>query len=82
MVLGSDLKKELSSWKEPEKIRKLADLLFIPRKGYLEKNQKPIALEISSSEIRKKIRQEESVKSYLTPAVWNYIKDQKLYHEG
>lgn len=74
-VLGSDLKEEIKFWKNPEKISQLCQLLFLPR---APKEISPF-MNISSSELRKKIKAGKDVSSWIPKKLLNYILEKNLY---
>ena len=75
LVLGSDLRTQISSWKEPERMQKLAELRFLPRSvdasGIFSPEQ--------SREIRQKIRSGQSIRDLVPAAVENFIYEHSLY---
>lgn len=92
-IVGSDFLQEFSAWKDIDKINKVCKLVVAPRPGFPFKNP-PLgrkgllrmrvinipALDISSTDIRKRIRKKRSIR-YLTPeAVRKYILKKRLYH--
>ena len=87
LIMGSDSLKELSTWREPEAIQQLANLLVAVRRdaefskqlgtGIL-KIDMPLC-PISSTEIRNEIRSEKSVTRWLVPDVEHYIREKGLY---
>ncbi|NIM98954.1 MAG: nicotinate-nucleotide adenylyltransferase [candidate division Zixibacteria bacterium] len=91
-LTGSDVVDELNTWKEPEEIYKLAKVVIATRPGFDEFDpenhfvKKSImveitGLQISSSEIRKKVEKRRSIK-YLVPLkVEEYIRKEKLYRK-
>jgi len=82
LVLGGDLKNEISSWKNPEELKQSTKFFFIPRKGYLENGQKAIATEISSTDLRQALQKGGKVEKWLTPKVFQYIVGHHLYQKG
>lgn len=91
-LTGSDVVDELNTWKEPEEIYKLAKVVIATRPGFDEFDpenhfvKKSImveitGLDISSSEIRKKVEKRRSIK-YLVPLkVEEYIRKERLYRK-
>src|SRR3989338_5393234 len=79
LILGADSLAEIPTWREPERIQQLAKMIVVPRRAsktaaYPEnvlKIDMPIC-DLSSSEIREKIRQGKSVHGMLTPRVEEY----------
>ena len=69
--------------KHPERLRKAVDFIVINREGLplpkdvISADIKPI--EISSTMIRGLIKNGKSAKKYLSPKVWEYIKENGLY---
>lgn len=87
-VIGSDLLSELENWKNYEELIKKAKFLIVKRYGYeidsLPPNSDYIKdfeakTKVSSTEIRKKIRENESLKGFLPNKVIGYIKERGLY---
>lgn len=90
LIIGMDKLNELPKWKEPEKLFELAKVIVINRPDNSVSNAKPEfreraevintpELEISSSEIRKRIYENKSVKYLLNEKVLEYIKKNNLY---
>lgn len=89
-LTGSDVLEEIKDWKDPEEIYELAKIVIGVRPGFDKfdpKNhfvQKSIifnitGIDISSTQIREKVRKGESIK-YLVPSkVEEYIKKKNLY---
>ena len=89
-VIGMDSAVEFSTWKDPDKLLGEFEIVVVPRPGYRKRDILPRyrkrmslidtrQLEISSTEIRKRIRRGRSIK-YLTPdSVITYIDKKKLY---
>lgn len=87
-ILGSDQIQSFSQWKEYKQLQKLIHFLVIPREGYeqvqLPENFHLIAKEytptdLSSSEIRDRIRKGLSISGVVSEEVEQYIKRHKLY---
>jgi nicotinate-nucleotide adenylyltransferase len=89
LIIGSDQWKEIDTWKRPDDLFDLCKVIVAPRPGHtldtrsrhyplIRISTTPL-LDISSTMIRKKIRQHRSVRYYVTPDVLQYIKRKKLY---
>ena len=85
-ITGSDCLKDLSSWKDIKQILKLAKFIVARRPGYpFRKISKHIklmsltAVAISSSQLRRRLKQGRSVRYLVPEAVWYYIVRKKLY---
>jgi len=85
-VIGSDSARDLKNWKNVKEIIRLSRIVFAERKGYKAKYKKDfLKLEgkianISSTDIRKKIKKHFSVKKLVPPAIGKYIKKNGLYN--
>jgi len=89
-LTGSDVLDEITTWKNPEEVYKLANIVIGVRPGFDKFDpenhfaKKSIIVEItgmdiSSTQIREKVRKGESIK-YLVPSkVEEYIKNRNLY---
>ncbi len=89
-LIGADNIMELHLWKQPDKIFKLATLVVLRRSGYqnfrpqfrfsgeVEFLDSPY-YNISSTEIRKRIRNGQSVRHLLPKSVHNLIEQYRLY---
>ncbi len=89
LLMGSDNARDFSSWREPERILKLAHVAVWERpgsyywpevyRGYIARKISSPLIEISSTEIRSRVLEGYSVR-YLTPdSVITYIKEHGLY---
>jgi nicotinate-nucleotide adenylyltransferase len=74
-VMGSDLFRETSKWKDFDEIKKWVPIISIPRAGY-EKSKFP---EISSTQVRKAIVEGKDMSSLVPPEVMKYIQKKGLY---
>lgn len=90
LIIGEDNIKDFNKWKNPEKILELAKLIVVNRGGY--ENQIPVQIlskeisvcripniEISSSEIRRRIEQNLSIRYFVPDEVFSYIALNNLY---
>ena len=88
LIIGSDNLEQFQSWKSPKKILQLASLAVYKRRGFNQslKNQniafQPIKgklLQVSSTEIRKRLMKGLSVSKLLSRPIERYIKRHSLY---
>ena len=89
-LTGSDVLNEIHTWKDPEKIYRLVKVVIAKRPGFDEFDSENhfakkslivniTGVDVSSSEIREKVKKGQSIK-YLVPfKVEEYIKRKKLY---
>lgn len=75
LIVGSDVKNELSKWHRAEELKKIVSFHFVPRRGYADSPYP----EVSSSEIREKIKRGEDVSSLTTGKIAESIKRNRLY---
>ena len=85
-ITGSDSLKELFSWRKIDEIFNLSKFIVAQRPGYpieeLPKNVQAVAItgvEISSSEIRKRLKDKKSIRYLVPEGVRAYIEKNKLY---
>ncbi len=90
LIVGSDQWSEFSRWREPEEIVRHAPLIVFPRAGY-ERAAVPAGFEkyvefadtplinLSSTDIRQRIRAGRSVRYMAPPAVLEIIEERGLY---
>lgn len=83
-IIGEDSAEYLTSWKNYEEMIDLCKFVFFKRKGYHSTTDGLLTIEaplfnISSTSIREKIQNNESLKNYITPEVEKYIKKYRLY---
>ena len=90
LIIGADLIKDFHKWKEPEKLSKLADIVAVNRednnnlyKENIEKYNIKIIMsqriDISSTLIRERIKENKAFRYFLNDKVYNYIISNKLY---
>jgi len=88
LVLGDDLFESFATWKDAGELSRLAELLVAHRKfphnlasswphRYLENK----LIDVSSTEIRERVRQGKAWKALVPPAVADYIESHHLYRE-
>ena len=83
LLMGADQYEKLSTWRQPEEVRRLARVAVFARPG-IELKEKvhliPMSpMPISASEIRARARRGEDVSGAVPPAVANYIGRHRLY---
>ncbi|MEI0531029.1 nicotinate (nicotinamide) nucleotide adenylyltransferase [Brachyspira pilosicoli] len=90
LIIGADLVKDFDKWREPEKISNLSNIVALNRddnnnliSSNIEKyNIKTIIaprIDISSSLIRERIKNNGAFRYFLKDKVYNYIKENNLY---
>lgn len=95
LIVGADMYMTLQNWKNPDEIFKLAKIIVVPRNGgdYDLISQKKLLSErgcvsylldkpvydVSSTEIRNKLRSGDEVGSLIAPKVLEFIKNECLY---
>jgi nicotinate-nucleotide adenylyltransferase len=80
LLIGSDLTQETSAWHNFERIAELAPPLVIERQGrHRHDLQNPALPDVSSTEIRRRLRSAEPTEGLLSPAVDLYARSRGLY---
>lgn len=89
LILGLDNLNHIHTWKKPEEIFKLSKAVFITRPGFtLNKTSKWLSyskllevreIDISSTDIRERIKKSKSIRYMVPEKVLQYIKKHKLY---
>jgi len=88
LVLGDDLFESFDTWKDAAELSRLAELLVAHRK-YPHRLESPWPhryldnklIDVSSTEIRQRIRDGRAWKALVPPAVAEYIETERLYRE-
>jgi nicotinate-nucleotide adenylyltransferase len=77
LIIGSDILEEREDWKNWDRIEELAEIIVVPRSGYsfLDDIKLP---DISSTEIRKRLREGVDVSKFVPKNVLEYIKHNNL----
>ncbi len=85
-ITGSDSLKELVSWKKIDEIFKLSRFIVAERPGFpIEKIPDEIQtviiteIEVSSSEVRKRLKEKKSIRYLVPDKVREYIENNRLY---
>lgn len=90
LIIGADNLAQFHTWKQPATILQLASLAVYKRKGYSTVwNDKEIPFQrikgmsynVSSTEVRTRMKKGLPVSKYIAKPVWNYIKHHSLYLE-
>mgnify|MGYP000277025697 CR=1 FL=1 len=85
LLIGADQAESFSTWKEPHEIVKLARVCVFAREGFKPDKNFPFKIlpsrriDISSTEIRDRIKNKKEVRHLLPPGVWEYIQERNLY---
>ncbi|MCF7909888.1 MAG: nicotinate-nucleotide adenylyltransferase [Candidatus Omnitrophica bacterium] len=85
LIIGSDLAKGFKKWKNPEKIKRMATVIVAKRRGSPFRSSKSfkqvdiIQVELSSSQIRARIKKGKIIQYLVPKKVENYIKKNNLY---
>ncbi|MBF0123082.1 MAG: nicotinate-nucleotide adenylyltransferase [Candidatus Omnitrophica bacterium] len=85
-IVGGDAIKELDSWKDVDHLKKMCSFVSVNRPGYPRGEEKlkyhavtMNGIEMSSTEIRKRILQGKSIQYLVPDSVLRYIKGNNLY---
>jgi len=91
LIIGSDSYNEIETWKDYRKIFRKTDIIVMKRPGEMIRNKKILfaskrihiaenpLIQISSTEIRQRIRNNNSIRYMVPDAVCHYIKEKGLY---
>ncbi|MDZ7264235.1 MAG: nicotinate-nucleotide adenylyltransferase [candidate division KSB1 bacterium] len=90
LIIGADNLSEFSTWKDPDRILRLCQVVALPR-PHVPLTALPAAIQrqvillaaplidISATEIRQRIKNREPISHFVPPAVEEYIYQQQLY---
>jgi nicotinate-nucleotide adenylyltransferase len=88
VIIGDDLLEGFSAWKDPNQICNIATLIVAHRNhssrvsfSYPHRYIDNIVFPISSSDIRKRIRNGKTVRFLLPDVVWRYVEEHHLYQK-
>jgi nicotinate-nucleotide adenylyltransferase len=79
LVIGSDLLPETNTWHKFDEIAALAPPIVVQRSGHGVAAGRPALPDISSTEIRRRLRAGEPVAGLLAPDVAEYVRAHGLY---
>jgi nicotinate-nucleotide adenylyltransferase len=95
LLIGEDLTGQIATWREPERIAELADIVVLVRGGERDGSQTALAavpeqelpmrrlatrrVDISSSEVRSRVRAGRSIHGFVPEAVAEFIRVAGLY---
>ena len=81
IILGEDNLESFDSWKDSSFIKNNYDLIIYPRSNNIDSNKlfDGKKINISSTEIRKKIRNNKSIKDYVPQVIEDIIKKNNYY---
>lgn len=82
LLIGSDLLPETHAWHNFEQIRELAPPLVVQRQGHALDADQPALPDVSSTEIRRRLRGAQSTAGLLCPTVELYARSRGLYAAG
>jgi nicotinate-nucleotide adenylyltransferase len=89
-IVGSDILPEFKRWKDSEELLKLANFLVVPRDPHALPKKVPEGFEVinspklittnfSSTLIRDRVKQGESIENIVPKCIEQYIREHKLY---
>ena len=83
LLVGSDAAEELPRWREVDTIRSLARIVVFARSGAGREDAVEVPrLDISSSDIRERVRAGRSIRYWVPDAVAAYVARSRLYRDG
>jgi nicotinate-nucleotide adenylyltransferase len=90
LIVGEDALDDFAKWKSPNRIKELATIAILRRHGGAAERPLPPGVveagsrlvEVSSTEIRARVREGNSIRGFVSEAVQTYIEANALYAEG
>lgn len=90
LIVGADSAIDFSSWKNPQAVIEMSNIVVAPRPGFDSSTMEPRLrsksiilespeLDISSTTIRKRLREGKSIEALVPPSVEEYIRARGLY---
>jgi nicotinate-nucleotide adenylyltransferase len=84
LLIGADVLTTLPKWREPDALRALAEVVVLTRDGGGElppgmQALKTRRVDVSSTEIRTRVRDGRSIRGFVPDAVADYIATERLY---
>jgi nicotinate-nucleotide adenylyltransferase len=79
LIIGADILGEKESWHGFDEIERLVDVIVVGRGGYESPNTAVVLPDVSSTEIRRRLRVGEPVDHLVPARVLAYIQEQGLY---
>lgn len=90
LIMGSDNLESFHKWKNHQEILKQYEIYVYPRPGktneellkhkHVKLTDAPL-MEVSSTAIRKAVKEKKDVRYFLPPAVWEYLKEMHFYEK-
>lgn len=92
LIVGADSVLDFSAWKNPEAVIDMSHVVVVPRPGFDLSQMEPSlrakvrvlegpAVEISSTMIRQRLRENKTVRFLIPDKVERYIQEQRLYRD-
>lgn len=86
-LIGSDIARDLGTWREIEQLKTLVQFIAVPRPGSMKTGSLPAGvreipvqtLDVSSSEIRRRVREGLPVRDEVPEPVFRYMEEKGLY---
>lgn len=79
LVIGSDVARETASWHAFDEVAALAPPLVVGRAGYPLQDGAPLLPDVSSTDVRRRLRAGETTSGLLSPEVATYARAEGLY---
>lgn len=79
LVVGSDLVDQIPRWHEGHRVEQLAELLVVGRGGHGRDDDELLMPEVSSTEVRRRLRAGEAAHALVPRVVLDYVRAEGLY---